>query len=98
MDAFAGVPVWHVSVSVASIDGLVIPTAELRPKWTRRAQQLCYELLDGVGQAPDRRDRLAIAYHLRRRVTERELRLIERLSPGWCAIPAEHMAGGGEPW
>lgn len=36
-----------------------------------------------------------VAYHLRRRLSDREL---AQLDPGWCAIPAEDLAGEGEPW
>lgn len=90
-------PVWHVSVSVSGPDG-IIATAELSPKWRRRAQAEAIALLDGVGEGPDKRDRLPIAFHLRRKLTPAEIERLERMTPGWCAIPATDRGGGGEPW
>lgn len=86
---------WHASVAVVDPSGVLVPTYELTPKQRRRAQEFSIELLSGVGELPDRRDRFPVAYHLRRRLSDREL---AQLDPGWCAIPAEDLAGEGEPW
>lgn len=86
---------WHASVAVVDGTGKLVPTEKLTPKQARRAQALCYELLERAGQGEDRRDRFPVAFHLRRRLSPRELALLD---PAWCAIPAEDLAGEGEPW
>ena len=51
--------------------------APTEPKWARRAQDLCYELLEGVGgPGPDKRDRFERAFHLRRPLAEAVARAV----------------------
>ena len=88
-------PVWHASVSISQSAGIwrarAWPKAVLRDAITRGMI-----LLFGVGTGDTLRHWGDFAIHIRRQVTPKELRQLERLTPGWCTIPAQDIAGGDD--
>jgi hypothetical protein len=68
-------------------------TEELSESTLRAVIRCAKDLLGGVGQKPSSVERMEVAIHYRRALTEAEYSL---LTPAWCAIPAVHEAGHGE--
>lgn len=87
-------PVWHSSVAVWR-RGEIVPTEIQHPRHRRLAQELCLSVLEGVGVGETRRERFAITWQARRRLSPEE---IAAQTPEWCAIQAVHSGGEGEPW
>lgn len=87
---------WHVSVSVWKTRRLA-PTSDLRLREIRVAQAFALQLLGEVGvTGNDRRERMRLAFHVRRKLAPGE---IARLTPAFLAIPAVDTSGpDGEPW
>ena len=94
-DVFDGAPVWHCAVSILTVNGGTLTLEGAGEKWNRRARQVAYELLGGVGQPAERRDCTRLVYRIFRKLSEAE---IARLDPEWVAIVAEDPAREGKPW
>lgn len=80
-------PVWHAS-QAAQTDYGPIPIAELDRKERRILRALGEKLLEGVGAGDWIHHEKQVAVHVRRRLSEAELR---GLDPAWLAIPAIDM-------
>ena len=91
-------PVWHASLS-ARTDFEMLPWSRFRLKARAYARDQLFTLLWGVGEGDTRRERSAYVLHARRKLSARELALLD---PAWCAIPPIDIAGGPEdglvPW
>lgn len=87
-------PVWHASISAHDRTGQ-LPWDQCGLKARALLRDTVIGLLSGVGSGAMRRDWSSVVLHARKRLSDQELTL---LTPAWCAIPAEAIAGDGIPW
>lgn len=70
-----------------------LTTEELSESTLRATIGCAKSLLVDVGQKPSSVERMEMAVHYRRALTDEEYAL---LTPEWCAIPAVHEGGHGK--
>jgi len=88
--------VWHASIAVRDAVSITMrPWGRCGLKARHLVREIVCDLLAGVGSGNTRRDRSDVVLHARRRMSERELAMLD---PAWCAIPAVAIAGDGIPW
>jgi hypothetical protein len=85
--------VWHASVAYLDMHRQYTPRIlELPPSTVRVIARTAKSLIADVGQFPSSLERVDVALHYRRAITDEEY---QRLPAAWCEIPAVHEAGRG---
>jgi len=77
-------PVWHASISIIH-NSRPLPVERWAPKQWDKARRRLLGLLAGVGSLDDYWSTLPATYHLRRRLKDSEMAMID---PTWMALPA----------
>jgi hypothetical protein len=84
--------VWHASIALYGPEGgAPLETATVDRKRRRLAFAFAERLLDGVGAGKSLEQAKKVAFHLRRALSDDELR---RIDQAWLAIPAVDAGDG----